>query len=198
MAKVASLGRRRLSWWLLVLVFSSACGTTDDRPTPSGSIAPSDSGVLQLRPVVEIVARSSPAWDETDLTCTLQAAARGECAVTALDGPRIVLPGPGEAPGKYVLGPHVVDEGDVERAVAQHDTQPGAGWIVYVDLTAEGTERFAAATKDAVGSQIAIIVDGRIVSSPRVAVPITGGNVVVASGLTERRAAELASRIDPG
>jgi preprotein translocase subunit SecD len=49
-----------------------------------------------------------------------------------------------------------------------------------------------------VGSQIAIIVDGRIVSSPRVAVQITGGNVVVASGLTERRAAQLASRIDPG
>jgi preprotein translocase subunit SecD len=69
---------------------------------------------------------------------------------------------------------------------------------VYVDLTAEGTERFAAATDVALGSQIAIIVDGRIVSSPRVEVPITSGSVVVASGLTERRAAELASRIDPG
>jgi preprotein translocase subunit SecD len=198
MAKVASWSRRGWAWWLLVLVFASACGPADHRPSPSVSIAPSESAVLQLRPVVEIVARSSPAWDETDLTCTFQAAARGECAVSTLDRTRIVLPGPGENPAKYVLGPHVVDGGDVERAVAQHDMQPGAGWIVYVDLTAEGTERFAAATDVALGSQIAIIVDGRIVSSPRVEVPITSGSVVVASGLTERRAAELASRIDPG
>jgi preprotein translocase subunit SecD len=181
-----------------VLVFAAACRPADDRPSPSVSIAPSDGTVLQLRPVVEIVVRSSPAWDETDLTCTFQAASRGECAVSALDGPRIVLPRPGEDPEKYVLGPRIVDGRDVERAVARHDLKPGAGWIVYVDLTAEGTERFAAATEGAVGSQIAIIVDGRIVSSPTVAVTITSGTVVVASRLTERRAAELASRIDPG
>lgn len=198
MRTVASSGRRCWTWWLVVLVFASACGPADDRPSPSVSIVPSESAVLQLRPVVEIVTPSSTAWEETDLTCTFQAAARGECSASTLDEPRIVLPGPGEDPEKYVLGPHVVDGRDVERAVAQRDTQPDAGWIVYVDLTAEGTERFGAATEDAVGSQIAIIVDGRIVSSPRVAVPITGGNVVVASGLTERRAAQLASRIDPG
>jgi preprotein translocase subunit SecD len=197
MQTVASSGRPWWSWWLVVLVFVSACGPADDWPSPSVSIVPSDSAVLQLRPVVEIVTPSSAAWEETDLTCTFQAAARKECAASTLDEPRIVLPGPGEDPEKYVLGPHVVDGRDVERAVAQHDTQPGAGWIAYVDLTAEGTERFAAATALSVGSQIAIIVDGRIVSSPRVAVPITGGNVVVASGLTERRAAQLASRIDP-
>jgi preprotein translocase subunit SecD len=49
-----------------------------------------------------------------------------------------------------------------------------------------------------VGSRIAIVVDGRIVSAPTVQVPISSGEVVVASGLTERAAASLASRLDPG
>jgi preprotein translocase subunit SecD len=180
-----------------VLVFASAC-TADDMPSPSGSIAPSDGGVLQLRPVVEIVARSSPAWDDTDLTCSFQAAARADCAVSALGASHIVLPGPGGDPEKYVLGPRVVDGGDVERALARPDAASGPGWMVFVDLSADGTDAFATATEAAVGSQIAIIVDGRIVSSPTVAAPITSGNVLVTSGLTERQAESLASRIDPG
>jgi K+/H+ antiporter YhaU regulatory subunit KhtT len=48
-----------------------------------------------------------------------------------------------------------------------------------------------------VGSAIAIIIDGRILSSPIVAAPITSGDVVVASGLTEHEATSLASKINP-
>jgi preprotein translocase subunit SecD len=97
-----------------------------------------------------------------------------------------------------VLGARIVDGSDVERAIARPDVQLGGGWIVYVDLTAEGTEAFETATETAVGSQIAIIIDGRIVSAPVVAVPISSGDVVVASGLTQRDATALATRLDPG
>jgi preprotein translocase subunit SecD len=48
------------------------------------------------------------------------------------------------------------------------------------------------------GSRIAIVVDGRIVSAPTVQAPITSGNVVVTSGLTEREARSLATRLDAG
>jgi len=51
MQTVASSGRPWWSWWLVVLVFASACGPADDRPSPSVSIAPSDGAGLQLRPV---------------------------------------------------------------------------------------------------------------------------------------------------
>jgi preprotein translocase subunit SecD len=73
-------------------------------------------------------------------------------------------------------------------------------WSVYIDLTAEAAEAFQVATKAAVGSvdpqnQIAIIVEGRIVSSPTVAAPITSGNVVLTGSFTKTQARSLASNL---
>jgi preprotein translocase subunit SecD len=197
MAKVAFSGRRRCSWWLLVLVFAAACGPADDMPSPPGSMAPSDGAGLQLRPVTEIVSRSSADWDETQVTCAGHGDGFRDCLASTLDAQRIVLLRPGTHGDKYVLGAVIVDGGDVERAIAGQDAQPGTGWIVYVDLTLGGAAAFEAATEAAVGSAIAIIIDGRILSSPIVAAPITSGDVVVASGLTEHEATSLASKIDP-
>jgi preprotein translocase subunit SecD len=91
-----------------------------------------------------------------------------------------------------------VDAGDVEIAAAQPDSPPSSGWSVWVNLTADGTAAFQTATESAVGSRIAIVVDGRIVSAPTVEATITSGDVVVTSGLTERDATALASRLDAG
>jgi SecDF, P1 head subdomain len=181
----------------IVPVLVSACTSSQDMPSPSGSIGPSDGAELQLRPVTGIVTRSSADWDETELTCMDHGEGLRDCIVSTFDARRIVLLGPGTRGEKYVLGARIVDGSDVERAIAQPDVQPGGGWIVYVDLTAEGTEAFETATETAVGSEIAIIIDGRIVSAPVVAVPISSGDVVVASGLTQREATALASRLDP-
>jgi len=175
-------------------VIATACGSTPDTPTPSGSTAASDGGVFQLRPVVEVVPRSAPAWDQRELTCADHGEALRECAVAALDVPRIVLLGP--AGDKYVLGPRIVDASDVEIAGAIPDAPPSSGWSVSVNLTADGTAAFQTATESAVGSKIAIVVDGRIVSAPTVQATIASGDVVVTSGLTEREATSLASRLD--
>jgi preprotein translocase subunit SecD len=113
-----------------------------------------------------------------------------------VDAPRIVLLGP--AGDKYVLGARIVDAGDVEIAGARRDAPRSSGWSVSVNLTADGTAAFEAATETTIGSRIAIVVDGRIVSAPTVQAPITSGNVVVTSGLTEREATSLASRLDAG
>lgn len=183
---------------MLMLMLAAACTPAEDMPPPPASLTPSTSGDLQLRPVIEIVPRSSTAWDETPLTCPARGEALKDCVASRLDAPRIVLLRPGEGGGKYVLGAAIVDRNDVERAIAQSDAQPGSGWSVDVNLTAEGTAAFETATEAAVGSEIAIIIDGRIVSSPVVAAPITSGSVVLASGLTERAATSLASKLDPG
>lgn len=182
---------------LIVLALLSACGSSDDTPSPSRSIGPSTGAHLQLRSVIQIVPRSSPNWGETQLTCEGRGEVLRDCVISAVDAPRIVLLGPGDAGEKYVLAPRIVDESDVQRAIAQPGAT-GQGWAVVVDLTTLGTDALAIATEAALGSQIAIIVDGRIASSPTVAAPITGGSVVVASGLTGRQATSLASRIDPG
>jgi preprotein translocase subunit SecD len=67
-----------------------------------------------------------------------------------------------------------------------------------VNLTADGTAAFQTATKNTVGSRMAIVAAGRIVSAPTVQAPITSGDVVVTSGLTEREARSLATRLDAG
>ena len=67
-----------------------------------------------------------------------------------------------------------------------------------MNLTADGTAAFETATATTIGSRIAIVVDGRIVSAPTVQARITSGDVVVTSGLTEREATSLASRLDAG
>jgi preprotein translocase subunit SecD len=198
MTEVGVRRRHRSTRWFIILMLASACGPEDDVPSPSGSIASSEGADLQLRPVIEIVPRSSMHWDGTDLTCAALGEALSNCVAATLDAPRIVLLRPGEAGEKYVLGPRIVDGNDVERAIAQQDAQQGVGWSVYVELTPEGTAAFETATEAAVGSKIAIIIDGRIVSSPVVAVPITSGDVVLASGLPERAATSLASKLDPG
>lgn len=197
MAEVASSGRRGRSRWFLVLVLVSACSPADDMPSPSGSTALSHRADLQLRPVTAVVSRSSADWEQTQLTCAGHGDGFRDCVASTLDAQRIVLLGPGTHGDKYVLGAVIVDGGDVERAIARQDAQPGAGWSVDVGLTPGGTAAFETATEGAVGSAIAIIIDGRIVSSPVVAEPITSGDVVVASGLTEREATSLASKIDP-
>ena len=187
---------RRWAGWLLALVIATACGSTPDTPTPSGSTAASDGGVFQLRPVVEVVPRSAPAWDQRELTCADHGEALRECAVAALDVPRIVLLGSGG--DKFVLGPRIVDASDVENAAPHPDAPPSSGWSVSVSLTADGTAAFQTATETTVGSRIAILVDGRIVSAPTVQTPITSGDVVVTSGLTERQATSLATRLGAG
>jgi preprotein translocase subunit SecD len=177
-------------------VIASACSSTSDTPPPSGSTAVSNGGALQLRPVVEVVPRSAAAWDQTELTCADRGEGLRDCVGAALEAPRIVLLGP--AGDKYVLGPRIVDAGDVEIAAAQPDAPPSSGWSVWVNLTADGTAAFQTATKNTVGSRIAIVAGGRIVSAPTVQAPITSGDVVVTSGLTEREARSLATRLDAG
>jgi preprotein translocase subunit SecD len=184
----------------VALVVISGCAPADEgSPSPSSDpVAPANGADLQLRPVIEIVPPSSAQWDDTKLTCAAPSEVVRDCVASNLDAPRIVLLRPGSSREKYVLGPMIVDEHDVERAVARQDPEPGAGWTVSAELTAEGTAVFGTATEAAVGSKIAIIIDGRIVSSPVVAAPITSGDVVLASGLTERAATSLASKLDLG
>src|SRR4029453_13713748 len=113
-----------------------------------------------------------------------------DCVAASLDVSRIVLLGP--AGDKYVLGPRIVDASDVENAAAHPAAPPSPGWALSGNRPADGTPAFQTATETPVGSRIAIVVDGRIVSAPTVQAPITSGDVVVTSELTEREARSLA------
>lgn len=201
----------RLPWWIAILVLASAYSRTDDAAsspsTPSrttasssGSVAPSQHANVQMRQVMKIVSPSSADWSKTRLTCSGQGEALSDCVASTLDAVRIVLLRPEQDGEKYVLGPVIVDGTDVERARAQLEQQSDLGWSVSIELRAEAAEAFKAATQVAARSldpqnEIAIILDGRIVSSPRVFEPIPNGKLIITGGFTETEAKALASSL---
>jgi preprotein translocase subunit SecD len=151
-----------------------------------------------MRQVIEIVTPTSEDWRKKRLTCPGQGDALDDCVAT-VDAVRIVLLRP-EEDKKYVLGPVIVDETDVDQATAQLEQQADLGWSISIELTADAAEVFQAATVEAAGAldpqnQIAMVVDGRIVATPIVLVPITGGDFLLEGRFTESEAKMLVASL---
>jgi preprotein translocase subunit SecD len=112
----------------------------------------------------------------------------------------------------YHVGPAGLLGSDVADAVPgfQGTGATRGGWVVQLDLTAEGAEKFAEMTKQAAAfpqfdprRQIAIVLDGDVISAPGVdldvdpATGITGGRAIITLGggdptVAEQEAQDLA------
>lgn len=92
----------------------------------------------------------------------------------------------------YLLGPAELDSSQVASAEAANES---GSWVVQVDLTPAGATAFADLTGRSVGKQIAIVVDGALVSAPIVQAPITGGAVQINGNFDRAAATGLADRI---
>ncbi len=199
---------------LLVLVLQSACAESTHGASgvsPSMSVSLTDSPAadaqspriaMQERQVIAIVDPTSPDWKITRLTCGPRDASIDQCITATLDSDRVTLIGSDPYPSKYILGPVLVDGADVAEAIAVQ-TKPltgPPGWEVEFRLTVEGANKFAAATSKAVSAQsprdqIAIIVDGRVVSAPIVQSPIRNGRGVISGNFNEQQARTLAAQL---
>jgi preprotein translocase subunit SecD len=95
------------------------------------------------------------------------------------------------------VGPTALEGSDVDEALPLFDPN-SAQWVVNLDLTGEGAEKFAALTAEAAiypqgdpRRQIAIVLDGEVISAPGVSpdvqpgVGITGGQAVITLGTSE-------------
>ncbi len=95
------------------------------------------------------------------------------------------------------VGPAALEGGDVDEALPIFDTNTGV-WAVSLDLTGEGGQKFAALTGEAAfypqgdpRRQIAIVLDGAVISAPAVnpdvapGVGITGGSALITMGASE-------------
>ncbi|MFK0294215.1 protein translocase subunit SecD [Streptomyces sp. NPDC090442] len=104
---------------------------------------------------------------------------------------------------KYVLGPVGVEGTDVKDAKAVFDSQQGQGWIVQMDFTSGGGKKFADVTgklaaKTQPQNQFAIVLDGSVVSDPRVSERLNGGNATISGGFTQQSAEDLSNMLSYG
>ena len=86
----------------------------------------------------------------------------------------------------------------LEGTAIQQQNSSSREYVVDLTLTDEGKTKFAEATKNNVGKQIAIIYDNGVLSAPRVNEAITGGKAQISGMESVERAQELASYIRIG
>jgi preprotein translocase subunit SecD len=67
-----------------------------------------------------------------------------------------------------------------------------------LQLTPAGGEAFAAFTQRHVGKTIDLVIDGKVVISPRLAEPITGGRITVSGAFAPGRLEGIARKISAG
>lgn len=80
----------------------------------------------------------------------------------------------------YLLGPVVVDNDGVARASTAWDE--GGRPLVTATLTEAASIRFAELTRGSIGRQIAITLDGKVLTAPYVTSPITDGRIQITLG----------------
>lgn len=96
----------------------------------------------------------------------------------------------------------VLTGSDIAKAEAMmQQTQNGVGkeYVVALTLNEEGAAKFATATRNSIGKQIAIVYDGAVISAPTVNDAITDGHAIITMGNSDfDEANKLASTIRIG
>ncbi len=90
-----------------------------------------------------------------------------------------------------------VDGGDLTDARAGTDQQTGQ-WVVDFTFNAVGARRFADITRANVGRPFAIVLDGKVISSPVIREPITGGRGQISGSFNAQSASDLALLLRAG
>ena len=67
--------------------------------------------------------------------------------------------------------------------------------VVRLILTAEGKEKFAQLTADNINRHMAILVNGKLVTVPRINAPITQGMALINGDFTEKEAEHIVARL---
>lgn len=104
---------------------------------------------------------------------------------------------------KYILAPAEVLGRQISKASAGIDTQGGNAWYVSLTFNNEGTAAFGALTTRVTTlpeptNQVAIVLDGLVVSSPRITEAIPSGNAQITGSFTQLEAQDLANVLKYG
>ncbi|GAB7034689.1 protein translocase subunit SecD [Streptomyces sp. NPDC021749] len=172
------------------------------KATPSGTAKPSTPPAPPVPGGDQVPPALQKKLNALDCTTKQGRAAAGEQAAAAKPSDPVVACN-NEGTQKYVLGPVAVEGTDVKSAKAVFDGQQGQGWIVQMDFTSDGGKKFAditgkLATKVQPQNQFAIVLDGAVVSDPRVSERLNGGNATISGGFTQQSAQDLGNMLSYG
>ena len=123
---------------------------------------------------------------------------------TGVDSPTDTLVTCDRAGGtKYILAPAEVLGRQISKASAGLDTQAGSAWFVSLTFNNEGTAAFGALTARVTSlpeptNQVAIVLDGLVVSAPRITEAIPSGNAQITGSFTQLEAQDLANVLKYG
>jgi preprotein translocase subunit SecD len=102
----------------------------------------------------------------------------------------------GEEGGVYLLGETYVTGKSLEDAKTTFDNLGRP--VVTLEFDKEGAEKFDQATAANVGRQIAIVLDGKVISAPVVQERISGGSAQISGNFTTAEAQRLAIMLRAG
>lgn len=94
---------------------------------------------------------------------------------------------------KYLLGPVIVDGTQVTSATAERDPS-GLGWDVNLTFNSAGSNAWTAYTSAHIGEQVAIVLDGRVLTMPTIESAMTGA-VRISGDFKQQQAESLADRL---
>lgn len=97
---------------------------------------------------------------------------------------------------QYVLQTRIMVAGEhlVDAQPTYSDGQP----VVSFRFDSIGAQRFGAATAANVGRPMAVVLDGMVISAPRINSPILGGSGIITGGFTVKEANDLAILLRAG
>ncbi|MFE2158543.1 protein translocase subunit SecD [Streptomyces lydicus] len=172
------------------------------KPSPSGPAKPTAPAVPPAPGGGQIPPALQKQLNALDCSTKKALAVAGEKAAAANPSSPVVAC-KDDGSQKYVLGPVGVEGTDVKDAKAVFDSQQGQGWIVQMDFTSDGGKKFAdvtgkLATKTQPQNQFAIVLDGAVVSDPRVSERLNGGNATISGGFTQQSAEDLGNMLSYG
>jgi len=108
-----------------------------------------------------------------------------------------------EGASKYILAPAEVLGQQVSKASSGLDQQGASAWFVSLTFNGDGTRAFGALTSRVTSlpspqNQVAIVLDGLVVSAPVINEAIPSGNAQITGSFTQTEAADLSNVLKYG
>ena len=134
------------------------------------------------------------------LDCTIPENRQGTGSDVATD---VILACSNDGGAKYILAGAEVLGRQVSKATAAVDPTTGGNWSVSLTFDGEGTKAFGDQTARVVSltapqNQVAIVLDGLVVSAPRINEAIRGGSAQITGNFTQLEAQDLANVLKYG